>query len=96
MSRNRGATDYVVMPFSPTELAARIRDALRWMKAAEAAKPPFSCLYEVSVGSQAAEPHLEDGTAYRLKWTYRVPSHNSKTVLSIVKNGPLDRTRTTI
>ena len=34
------------------------------------------------------------GTAYRPKQTYRAPSHNSKTVLSIVKIGPLKRTRT--
>ena len=28
------------------------------------------------------------GSVYRLKWTYSAPSHNSKTVLSIVKIGP--------
>ncbi len=35
-----GAADYVVKPFSPTELAARIRAALRLREAAEAAEPP--------------------------------------------------------
>ena len=40
-------------------------------------------------GSWAALPHLEDGTSYRTKQLYRVPCHNSKTVVSIVKIGPL-------
>ena len=46
------------------------------------------------VGSQAAEPHPSDGTAYRPEQTYRLPSHNSKTVLSTVKKGPQRGTRT--
>ena len=36
-----------------------------------------------------AQPHLEDGTAYRPKQPHRAPSHNSKTVLSTVHVGPL-------
>ena len=28
------------------------------------------------------------GTTYRLQWPYDLPSHNSKTVLSVVKIGP--------
>ena len=42
----------------------------------------------------AGHPDLEDGTAYSPKWTYTVPSHNSKTVLSIVKIGPPEKNRT--
>ena len=31
--------------------------------------------------------------SYRLKWTYKAPSHNSKMVLSIVKIGPPNWTK---
>ena len=34
-----GAADYVVKPFSPTELVARIRAALRWREVAEPREP---------------------------------------------------------
>ena len=34
------------------------------------------------------------GTAYRPNCLYKLPSHNSKTVLSIVKIGPLEEDRT--
>ena len=37
---------------------------------------------------------LVANTAYRPKQTYTVPSHNSKTVLSIVKMGPPSEART--
>ena len=42
----------------------------------------------------SAEPDLEDGTAYRQVRPYKLPSRNSKTVLSTVKKGPDDRDRT--
>ena len=43
--------------------------------------------------SQIAQPHLEDGTAYSPKQVHRVPSHSSKTVLSTVKIGPPNWTK---
>ena len=43
------------------------------------------------MGSQAAKPHLEVGTAYRPTRPYNVPSSNSNTVLSIVKKAHLSR-----
>ena len=43
--------------------------------------------------SQTAQPHLEDGTAYSPKQVHRVPSHSSKTVLSTVKIGPPNWTK---
>ena len=39
MAFDRGAADYVVKPFSPTELSARIRAALRRREAAEPSAP---------------------------------------------------------
>ena len=68
-----GAADYVVKPFSPTELAARIRAALRKRAAPERAEPPgpfltgdLSIDYAAHAVTVAGRPVRLTATEYEL------------------------------
>ena len=50
-----GAVDYVVKPFSPTELSARIRAALHRRVTAEPSEPYVLDLIQVPVSSEVSE-----------------------------------------
>ena len=67
---DEGAADYVVKPFSPTELAARIRAALRQREAPEPARPyvrgELSVDYALRRVTLAGNPVALTATEYRM------------------------------